>query len=132
MSDLKESYPIECAEYAVAQNLQAESAFNWWIIFVLKKRERIISLAKKRNARYLKRNQKFGIDLPNNVEEARGLDKKNGNTLWADAIATEMANFKVAFKLLTDGICAPRDYQFVKCHMIYDVKWRGSGARRGS
>ena len=76
LSDLKESNPIEVAEYAVAQNLQAEPAFNWWVSFVLKKRERIISLVKKRNARYLKRNQQFGIDLPKNVEEACILDEK--------------------------------------------------------
>ena len=47
-----------------------------WVSFVLKKREHIISLVKKRNARYLKRNQQFGIDLPKNVEEARILDEK--------------------------------------------------------
>ena len=29
LSDLKESHPIECAEYDVAQNLQAEPVFNW-------------------------------------------------------------------------------------------------------
>ena len=89
-------HPIECAEYALAQNLQAGPAFNWWVRYVLKKRESIISLPKKRNAHYLKRNEKFGIDLPKTVEEVHRLDKKNSNTLWADAIATEMANVKVA------------------------------------
>ena len=81
---------------------------------MLTKREHIISLVKKRNARYLKRNENFDIDLPNNVEEAHRLDKKNGNTLWTDAIATEMATVKVAFKILDDGTRAPRDYQFLK------------------
>ena len=89
LSDPKELHPIECAKYAVAQNLQAEPAFNWWVSYVLKKREHIISLVKKKNACYLKRNEKFGIDLPRTVEEeAHCLDKKHGNTLWADAIAT--------------------------------------------
>ena len=50
------------------------------------------------------------------------LDKDNGNTLWADAIATEMKNVRVAFKILDDGEMAPRDHQFVKCHMIFDIK----------
>ena len=31
------------------------------------------------------------------------LDKENGNTLLAHAIATEMENVKVAFKILSDG-----------------------------
>ena len=115
---MKELHPIKCDEYAIAQNLQSEPAFGWWASCLLKKRERIISPVKKRNARYLKRNENFDIDLPNNVEEAHRLDKKNGNTLWTDAIAKEMANVKVAFKLLDNGIHAPRGYQFVKCHMI--------------
>ena len=80
---------------------------------------------KKRNARYLKTHEKFGIDLPNTFEEAHRLDKNNGNTLWADNIAIEMANVKLAFKILDDGTCTPRNYQFVKCHMIYDVKMEG-------
>ena len=122
MSDLKESHPIECAEYAVSQGLMNIPDFNWWVGFVLNKRERIISLVKKRNTRYFKRNEKFGISLPKNVKEALQLDKENGNTLWADAIATEIKNVKVAFKTINDGKMAPRDHQFVKCHMIFDIK----------
>ena len=86
---------MECAEYDVSQGLQNEPAFNLWVFFVLKKQERIISLVNKRGARYLKRNEKFGIALPNNVKEALKLDKQNGNTLWADAISTEMKMLKL-------------------------------------
>ena len=99
MSDLKESHPIECAEYSVSQGLQNKPAFNWWFGFVLNKQERIIFLVKKRNTRYLKRNEKFGIYLPKNIKEALQLDKENGNNLWADAIAKEMKNVKVSFKI---------------------------------
>ena len=91
-----------------------DPAFNQWVSFVLKKRERIILLVRKRNTSYLKRNEKFGIALPKNFKEALKLDKKNGNTLWADAISTEMKNVKVAFKILDDGKIALRDNQFVK------------------
>ena len=97
-------------------------AFNWWVCFVLKKRERIISLVRKRKTRDLKHNEKFGIALPKNIKEALQLDKENGNTLWADTIATEMKNVKVPFKILDDGEMAPRGHQFVKCHMIFDIK----------
>ena len=88
LSDLKESHPVECSEYALSQGLMNEPAFNWCVGFVLKKWERIISLVRKINTRYLKRNEKFGIALPKNFKEALHLDKENGNTLWADAIAT--------------------------------------------
>ena len=73
-----------------------------------------MSLIKKRNMCYLKRNEKFGIALPKNFKEALKLDKTTGNTLWDDAIATEMKNVKVAFKILDYGEMAPRDHQFVK------------------
>ena len=122
---MKESHPIECTEYDGAQDLQSEPTFNWLVNYVLKKRERIISLVKKRSARYLKRNEKFGIALPNNIEEAHRLDKKTGNTLWEDYITIEMLNTEVAFKLLDNGDRAPYDYQVVTCHMIYNVKMEG-------
>ena len=64
LSDLKESHPVECAECALSQGLMNEPAFNWWVGFVLKKREQIMSLVRKRNTRYLERNEKFGIALP--------------------------------------------------------------------
>ena len=96
LSGLKELHLIECAEYAVAQNLQAGSVFNCWVSYVSKKRERIIPLIKKRNSRCLKRNENCGIDLHKTVEEVKRLDKKIGNNMSADAIATEMANVKVA------------------------------------
>jgi hypothetical protein len=51
----------------------------------------------------LKRTHKFGIELPKTIKEALELDKKNGNTFWADNIAKEMKDACVAFKILLDG-----------------------------
>ena len=69
-----------------------------------------------------KRTHKFGIELPKSVAEARRIDKKNGNSLWEDAIRKEMKAVQVAFKLLDDGERAPPTYQQIRCHMIFDVK----------
>ena len=44
------------------------------------------------------------------------------NTLWADAIAKELKNVKMVFKVLPDGVLAPIGYQKIPCHMIFDVK----------
>ena len=85
-------YPLQVAEYAVMQDIDNEPAFNWWVNFVLKKRERIIKLAKVRQAKYLKTCFKFCIEVPSSVKQAYKIDKKNGNTLWADAIKKEMEN----------------------------------------
>ena len=49
LADLKESNPIELAEYAIANGLEKEPAFAWWIPFTLKKRERIVAAV---NSRY--------------------------------------------------------------------------------
>ena len=122
VADFKECYPVQLAEYAVTQNIDHEPAFNWWVPHVLKRRDRIISLVKKRETRYMKRTHKFGIEVPKTVEEAYALDKKNGDTKWADAIAKEMKDVKVAFNILPNGEVAPKGYQHIRCHMIFDVK----------
>ena len=135
LADLKETHPLECAGYAVSQDLVDELAFNWWVPWVLKKRQHIVSKVKTRSVRYLKRNQKFGIALPKSVKEAEALDKANDNTYWMDALAKEMKNTKVAFKILPEGEMAPRDHQFVKCHIVWDVKmkdFRRTASQAGS
>jgi hypothetical protein len=102
LADLKESHPIETAKYAKILSIDHEPAFNWWVSRVLRKRDHIIPFVRKRNPRYLKRAHKFGVELPKTVKEALELDKKNGNTFWADAIAKEMKDICVTFKILLD------------------------------
>jgi hypothetical protein len=58
---LKEGYPIEVAEYAVANKLVSEPAFNWWVTGVLRKWERIIS---KLNSRYMRREESLEFKNP--------------------------------------------------------------------
>ena len=60
--------------------------------------------------------------MPRTAKEAYDVDAQNGNTFWADAISKEMQNVKVAFKMLDEGELVPRDHQFVRCHLIFDVK----------
>jgi hypothetical protein len=106
----------------VTQGIDHELAFNWWAPHVLKKRDRIISLVHKRTTHYLKRTHKFGVEVPKTVKEALALDRKNGNTLWADAITKEMKEVRIAFNILPDGQSVPIGYQKILCHMIFDVK----------
>jgi hypothetical protein len=67
LKDLKESNPVQVAEYVVSNKLISQPAFAWWVPFTLKKRDRIVA---KVNSRYLKRTQKFGIEVPKSVEHA--------------------------------------------------------------
>eukprot|EP00804_Cyclotella_cryptica_P020326 CCRYP_014066-RA/>CCRYP_014066-RA protein AED:0.16 eAED:0.16 QI:0/0/0/1/1/1/3/0/747 len=122
LSDLKESHPLQVAEFAFAAQIADEPAFNWWVSWVLKKRDRIVSLVKRRSARYHKRTHKYGIELPKTVEEAYAIDRATGTTFWHDAIEKEMKNVRVAFGVRADGVAPPADHQFIRCHMIFDVK----------
>eukprot|EP00978_Attheya_sp_CCMP212_P041594 scaffold240551_cov67-Attheya_sp.AAC.1 len=109
LSELKESNPVEIAEYAVANEIHLEPAFEWWVPFTLNKRDRIISAVRNH---YHKRTHKSGIKLPKLVvDDARRLDKEIGNTLWDDAIKKEMKAVQVAFKMLDDGEHDPPTYQ---------------------
>jgi len=74
LKNLKNSNPIEVAEYAVAKSLVNEPAFVWWVPYVIKKRTRIIS-AIKRQSRHRKKDYKFGIEIPHSVERALAIDK---------------------------------------------------------
>jgi Reverse transcriptase (RNA-dependent DNA polymerase) len=116
---LKESNPVELAEYVVANNISSEPAFSWWVPYTISRKNRIVAAV---NKRYMLRTHKFGIRIPKTVEEALQLDKENGNTFWRDAIALEAKNVDVAFQELEEGEAVPVGYQFVRCHMIFDVK----------
>ena len=56
------------------------------------------------------------------MEEAIAIDKKNDNTFWTDAIANEIKNVRIAFKKLEGDEKVPVGYQFIKTHMIFDIK----------
>ncbi len=122
LKDLKEAYPVAVAEYAVAQGIDDEPPFNWQVCAVLFKRKHIIALVKERSTRFLKKTHKFGIEVPRSVAEAYALDKKNSNTLWADSIAKEMKNVRIAFKILANGVKVPIGFQRMRCHMIFYIK----------
>ena len=119
LSDMKESYPVEVAEYAEAVGICDEPTFPWRRAYVLKKIWRIIAAV---NKRYHKLTHKFGIKVPKTVEKALALDKENGNDLWWKAIQKEMSAVKVAFKILDEDERPPIGSQYMKCHMVFSIK----------
>jgi hypothetical protein len=119
LANLKSLHPIQKAEYAIQKNIDSEPAFRWWVSNVLNERKRVISMVK---TQYLKRNQKFGIEIPRNVEEALLIDKEINTTYWANAIEKKMQNNRVAFQILEPGEKAPPGYTFIKGHMSFEVK----------
>lgn len=123
---MKAANPIEVAEYAVANGIQHEPAFSWWVKEVLRARRRIVSKVK---SKYWRTTHKFGIRVPRNVEEALQFDKESGTDFWARAIEKELRKVKVAWEVRDDlEISDVRSgkaligYTEIKCHMIFDVK----------
>jgi len=92
----------------------------------MKKKEHIISKVK---SKYWSRTHNFGIRIPKDVEEAKRLDKENGNTLWWDAICKEIKNVRIAFEEYDNDISKLKDHQKINCHIIFDVKM-GKNFRR--
>ena len=128
LKDLKDTNPIELAEYAVANKIAEEPAFKWWVSFCLQKRNRIISKAK---SKYWRTTHKYGIKVPKTAEEALRLDKINGNDYWEQSIKKEMSKVRVAYKPHEEHTPeevrqgkAPEmtGYQEITCHLVFDVK----------
>ena len=116
---MKESNPVEVAEFVTARGIADEPAFAWWVPFTLKKRDRIIAAV---NSRVTKRTHKFGLEVPTSIEHAIKIDKANDNTFWQDAIAKEMYNVSIAFKILEDDEYLPVGYKQSSGHLVFDVK----------
>lgn len=128
LAEVKQGYPLQLAEYAIANKIADSPQFRWWVPTVIRKRDRVIQ---KTKTKYWRTTHKFGIRVPKSVDEAIEIDKANGNTLWQDALAKEMKRVKVAFakddKYMPDDVRnnkAPeyRSFKEISCHMVFDVK----------
>ena len=122
LRELKDSNPVEIAEYAIANQISEEPAFSWWVPHVMRKRDRIIQ--KLKSKKYWHRTHKYGIELPKTVKEALEIDKRTGTSFWRDAIEKEMRNVSVAFQF-NDGDAIPPGYKYIDCHMVFDIKMVG-------
>jgi hypothetical protein len=120
MVEIKNCFPVQLAEYAIQHQLQDNSAFNWWVKHTLHKKQRIIAHV---HSRYSRRTHKFGIQVPNSPEEALLIDRMTNTTFWYDAMQKECKNVKVALNFLDPGAKPPIAHKWIKCHMIFDVKW---------
>jgi hypothetical protein len=61
LKDAKHAYPVQLAEYAIANRIAEEPAFSWWVHNTMRKRDRILAKVK---SKYWQRTHKFGIRIP--------------------------------------------------------------------
>jgi hypothetical protein len=97
LADIKESNPVEVAEYAATKSLLDTPDVFWCAPYVLKKRTRIIAAATKH---YHKRTHKFGTEFPKIWNDCMRLNKENDNTLWQDVVRKEMKNVIISFNII--------------------------------
>jgi hypothetical protein len=121
-------YPVTCAEYAMKHGLLDTPGWKRFNRYakIRKKMQRMINQAKLQSYR---RDPccKFGILVPQNHKQAVEIDKRNRNTFWQHAAATEMRHLLECNTIIDKdkGRTTPMGYKRIQCHMIYDVKHYG-------
>ena len=64
-----------------------------------------------------------GIEVPRGYKDALRLDEQNGNTLWQDAIKTELDQINSYGTFMDNGKKVPKDYKRIPVHFVFDVKF---------
>ena len=107
LRDMKASYPLDIAEYVVANNINEEPEFNWWVEDALRKRYQVTSRMEwcgvyapdmgqgGSNKKYWCTTHKFGIEVPKTVQEDLKIDCKTGTDFWEKAIRKEMTKVRI-------------------------------------
>ena len=119
IKDLKESHPVEVAEFTKARGIADEAVFMWWVPYTLRKRVVILSKVK---ARIRKTTQKYGIEIPMSIKNAYEINMKNNNDFWRKAIDKEMTNVGVVFQVLDEGKKSPPGWSKASGHIVFDIK----------
>jgi hypothetical protein len=112
LAELKDSYPIELAEFAKARGIAGEPAFAWWGSSYPEEEERdplgCHGKGEVENSSVRDITHKYGIEVPQDMGHTKELDRINGSTLWMDALKLEIHNVGVVFEVLENGIEAPQ------------------------
>ena len=70
LAELKDSYPVDVAEFAKSRSLVPDPAFAWWVPHTIRRRNAILSVVK---ARFKKKTHKYGIEIPGMLHILRNL-----------------------------------------------------------
>jgi hypothetical protein len=92
---MAKSDPVILAVYAKEHDLLDQP--GWKCFRKIARRAKVLKRmvnASKRKQNYNAIHYKFGVRIPQNIKEAKMLDKQNGNTYWQDAIDLELAQIK--------------------------------------
>ena len=122
---MRKEDPITMAEYARTHGLLDTAGWKQLKTYTTKKKKfRTMLNAAKRMSRDTGPRYKFGVRVPKNYKEAKQLDEANNNTLWQDAIDTELKQINDYETFLDKGVDVKMDapWKRINVHMIFDVK----------
>ena len=119
LSDMKESHPVEMAEFAKEKgNTRGASILLVGTLYPTQKRCDCGAMG----VRLRKTTHKYGVKILKDVHHTWELDKRNGNTMWMDVLAKEMFNVGIVFEVLEEKQSAPLGWSKVTGHLRWDVK----------
>jgi hypothetical protein len=120
--------PVTCALYAKENNLLNEPS---WKRFkpIAKRQQKLLHMVKqaKLHSYHKSPRYKYGFEIPRDFGHAIELDRRNGNSLWRDAVSTEMEQIKEyeVFKDHGFKVQPPSGYKHIRVHLVFDVKHDG-------
>ena len=79
---LKESNPVQTADYAVTRGIKDKPSFAWWVPFDLRKHDTIIAAV---NTCVKRKSHMYDIEVPTSSNNALHLDTENGSMIWTNS-----------------------------------------------
>ncbi len=123
MEALRMQHPFLLIQYAVQNKLQHQLEWQWTKEYAINDPTLLeITLALKAARNETK--FKFGVEVPHSVRHAIQLDAVNGDTMWQQAMETELKqiNEYETFRELGDEPIPP-GFKKIPYQMIFDVKF---------
>ena len=72
-------------------------------------------------SRVRKTTHKCDVEIPGDIDHAKRLDDKSGNTFWIDAIKKEMHDVGIAFEIVEDNVSMTIGYRKVTGYLAFDA-----------
>ena len=119
LSDMKESYPVEVAEYEEAVCISNEPAVSWSTAHALKKGTENHSRSQQKIPQV---DTQIWDQGAQNCGGSCVFGQGNGYDLWWKAIQKQISAVEVAFKVLDEDERPPVGSQYMKCHMMFSIK----------
>ena len=123
---MRKQNPFIFLPYVLAKKLQNHKHFAW-TKDIIKDPDKIMtalktSVKKKKEIKF-----KFGVQVPNNMGQARELDEINNDKQWDGAVQSELRsiNGHSTFIVLEEHEPLPDGYTQIPYHFVFDVKFDG-------